>query len=91
MIKHAHVEQVPGVCGGRPVISGTRFPVNSVVTYILHMGKTPEELARDFPALNLAQIHDALSYYYDNRDEIDRYISENTEEKIKAEFESPSA
>jgi hypothetical protein len=32
------------------------------------------------PRLTLAQIHDALSYYYDHQDEIEQEIAENTEE-----------
>ena len=40
---------------------------------------TPEELVREFPQLSLPKIYDALSYYYDHRDELDQEISENTE------------
>jgi uncharacterized protein (DUF433 family) len=34
-------------------------------------GMTPEELVAEFPHLTLASVHDALSYYYDHREEID--------------------
>ena len=40
----------------------------------------PEELARTFPHLTLAQVHDALSYYYDNRAEIDDELRKNLSE-----------
>jgi len=40
-------------------------------------------LVARFPHLTLAQVHDALAYYYDNREEIDRDLAENTEEKAR--------
>jgi len=79
-VVHPHVTITPGVCGGSPAIAGTRFPVRSVVHYILRLGLTAEELAHRFPHLTLAQIHDALAYYYDNRAEIDADIAANREE-----------
>ena len=50
-ILHPHVARDPKVCGGSPIISGTRFPVRSVVYYILQLGLTPEELIEKFPHL----------------------------------------
>jgi len=32
-----------------------------------------------YPVLTLAQVHDALGYYYDHPGEIERYIQENRE------------
>jgi len=40
------------------------------------MGYTPDDIVRAHPHLTLAQVHDALSYYYDNIEEIDRDIAE---------------
>lgn len=77
---HPHISSDSRICGGSPVIVGTRFPVRSVVNYILRHGYSPEELVNRFTHLSLAQIHDALAYYYDNRDEIEKDIEENTEE-----------
>lgn len=82
-IIHPHITKNPDVCGGSPVIAGTRFPVRSVVFYILKIGLTPEELVEKFPHLSLAQIYDALAYYYDNRSEIEQDILENTEETVR--------
>jgi len=82
-IAHPHITSDPAICGGSPVIHGTRFPVRSVVTYVLRHGCTPEELVAKFPDLNLAQIHDALAYYYDNQSDIDREIEENQEEYVR--------
>jgi uncharacterized protein (DUF433 family) len=82
---HTYIERVLGIQGGRPVIKGTRTPVRSVVIYH-RMGSTPEEIQIKLPHLNLAQIYDALSYYYDYKDEIDQDIDSDSEEKIKQEF-----
>lgn len=84
-VEHAYIERVQGIQGGRPVIKGTRTPVRSIVLYH-RMGVTPEEIQIKLPHLNLAQIYDALSYYYDFKDEIDNDIDADSEEKIKQEF-----
>ncbi len=85
-IEHKYIESVQGVQGGRPVIKGTRTPVRSIVIYH-RMGSTPEEIQIKLPHLNLAQIYDALSYYYDYKDETDQDIDSDSEEKIKQEFD----
>lgn len=87
-ITHPHITTDPNICGGSPIITGTRFPVRSVVIYLLHYGLTPEELAARFPHLTLGQIHDALAYYYDNREEIEKDIAENTEEAVRHKITS---
>lgn len=37
----------------------------------------PEEILIGYPSLTLAQVFEALSYYSDNQDEINRYIELN--------------
>jgi uncharacterized protein (DUF433 family) len=49
---------------------------------------TPEELVTLFPHLTLAQVYDALSYYYDHKEEIDRDLAESIEEYWKAKLGS---
>ncbi|HEX7359030.1 MAG TPA: DUF433 domain-containing protein [Bryobacteraceae bacterium] len=64
------IESRPGVHGGRPCIAGTSVSVRRIA--VLHNeGLAPEEIAREFQHLSLAQIHAALAYYYANRTEID--------------------
>lgn len=82
LVSHPHIVKDTEICGGSPVIAGTRFPVRSVAHYIIRLGLTPEELIEKFSHLSLAQVYDALAYYYDNRQEIDQDIAENTEELI---------
>ena len=85
-IGHPHITSNPQMYGGSPVIAGTRFPVRSVVMYVLKHGLTPEELVEQFPFLTLAQIHDALAFYYDNREEVDRDLEENTEGAVRRRY-----
>lgn len=67
---HPHITRTPGVCGGRPVVRGTRIPVKVLVKYH-QMGYTPEEILSGHAGLTPAQLHDALSYYYDHQAEIE--------------------
>jgi uncharacterized protein (DUF433 family) len=69
------------------VIAGTKFPVRSIVNYVLRQGMTPEELVAEFHHLSLAQVYDALSYYYDHQKEVDRDLAENTEDAVRAQLE----
>ena len=73
----------PKIHGGEPIIKNTRFPVRSVVYYIIKQGMLPEELAQEFPQLSLAAIHEALSYYYENKEEIEDLIEKNSESSCK--------
>ena len=77
--RHLYIERSKDKVNGQPVIAGTKFPVHSVVIYVLRQGITPEELVEEFPQLSLAKIYAALSYYYDHRKEIDKLISINRE------------
>jgi len=83
-LKHPYIVSRKGYCGGSPVIEGTRFAVRSVVNYVLKQGISPEELVKEFHHLSLAQVYDALSYYYDNEAEIERELSEHTEANLKS-------
>ncbi len=74
-VAHPHIVRQPDVQGGRPVIKGSRFPVSSVVQNY-RRGLSVEEILREFPGLSPAEVHDALSYYYDHRAEMDQEIAE---------------
>ncbi len=82
---HPYIAADKDYCGGSPVIAGTKFPVRSVVNYVLRQGITPEELVKEFSHLTLAQVYDALSYYYDHKKEIDRELEENAEDRVRAD------
>ncbi len=84
--EHPHITRTPGILGGRPIIRGSRIPVWQIVEAILYLGETVEGYLVGHPHLSAAKIHDALSYYFDYRDEIEREIEENKTENVTREF-----
>ena len=74
-----YIVQTEGICGGKPRIAGTRFKVQQVAIEYVHGARTVEQILKSHPHLNLAQIHAALSYYYEHQDEIERDIQEGWE------------
>ncbi len=76
---HPYIEVVQAIGGPSAMIKGTRIPVFVIVNY-MQIGETPESLAKDtLPHLALAAIYDALSYYHDHKEEIDKDRAENKE------------
>lgn len=71
-----HIGSRPGYCGGEPHILGHRIKVRHVAVWHERMGMTPTEIAAEHPTITLAQVHAALAYYYDHRDEIRAAIEE---------------
>lgn len=69
-----HIKITPGVCGGRPHISGRRVSVQNVAIWHERMGLEPDEIATDYE-LTLGEVYAALAYYHDNRAEIDETIA----------------
>ena len=69
------LDRNPKIRGGRPKIAGTGIAVKRIVI-LYQSGLTPEEIAREYPHINLAQVHAALAYYHANREEIDLDIAE---------------
>jgi len=82
---HPYITSEKDCCGGSPVIVGSKFPVRSVVDYVLRQGVTPEELVKEFSHLSLAEVYDALSYYYDHKEEIDEELEKLTEDRLRAD------
>ncbi len=61
-------------------IGGTNVKVIEVVLDRVAYGWSPEEIHFQHPHLSLAQIHAALSYYYDHQDEMDAEIDRQFQE-----------
>lgn len=74
-----HVEIVPGKCGGKPVIVGTRIRVWDIYVHHERLGKSPDEIVRAYPHITLADVHAALAYYWDRKDEIDQQMKDADE------------
>jgi len=73
---HPYVESIADVLSGEPIIKGMRTTVRAIVER-WRFGESAEEIARSLPHLRLAQIFDALGYYDDHREEIEKYIELN--------------
>ena len=76
--EHPHIQKDPAICGGDPVIGGTRIPIR-LIYLRARAGDSVESIQRVYPRLTLAQIHDALSYAYDHLSEIEEEIRREQE------------
>ncbi|MEW6686788.1 MAG: DUF433 domain-containing protein [Candidatus Edwardsbacteria bacterium] len=56
-----HIVSTPEVLKGKPRIKGTRIPVSLILGY-LAVGKTTEEIIKEFPDLTREQIAACLDY-----------------------------
>lgn len=83
--EHPHIVRVPGVAGGEPVIAGTRIGV-ALIARLLRAGTEPWEIIATYPHLAPAAVYDAVSYYLDHQEEIDRQIDEATLETLAERY-----
>lgn len=70
-VKHPYITIGRKSKGGEPAIVGTRTSVTDIAIRYEFGGMTPDQIIEQFPHLTLAQIHDALSYYYEHKLELD--------------------
>lgn len=72
-------------------IGGTKVKVIEVVLDKTAYGWSPEEIHFQHPDLSLAQIHAALTYYYENQNDLDAQIRRWLEEadKLAAQVSDP--
>ena len=70
-------------------VAGTRVSLDSVI-YAFNEGATPEEIAQDFPTLDLAAIYVVVGYYLQNRAEVEQYLEQRKvdREELKREIET---
>ncbi len=71
-----HIEITPGVCGGKPRISGHRITVANIVIWHERLGRSADEIATEYD-LTLSDVYAALVYYFDNRAAIDGSIAKS--------------
>jgi uncharacterized protein (DUF433 family) len=69
-----HIVREDGVLGGKPHIEGHRIAVRHIAWWY-QQGESAEALAQEYD-LTPAEVHAALVYYYDHKDEIDRDLEE---------------
>lgn len=79
--EYRYITRVPEICGGKPIIKGTRTPVKTIVGYY-RLGQSVEEILEGLPQLSPAQVYEALSYYHDHASEIEHDIEESRVENL---------
>jgi uncharacterized protein (DUF433 family) len=71
-----HIEVTEGAGGSKARIAGHRIRVQDIVIWYEKLGMSPDEIVHDYPTITLADVHAALAYYWDHRDEIEHEIAE---------------
>ncbi len=56
-------------------IRGTRVPMDTVI-YSFRQGFTAEEIAQQFPSLELVDIYGVIGFYLRHQPDVERYIEE---------------
>ena len=82
--EHPYIVYKTAALGVEPHVAGTNITVRHVVGQYRLYG-TIEGVLSAYPHLTAAQVHDALSYFYDHVKEIDGFIQKNTEEVWKTQ------
>ncbi len=72
-LKHPYISRKKGIQGGGAVVTGTRIPVSTLIHWY-KAGKEIYEILEMYPQLSPSKVHDALSYYYNHKEEVDREI-----------------
>jgi len=75
--EHPHIIRVENVQGGDPIVRGKSVTVQTIVA-LYRQNQSPQQIVDDYDGvLTLAEVYDALSYYYDHPGEIEQYSAEN--------------
>ena len=82
---YAHITKDPGACGGRACIDHTRIRVIDIVE-LEREGFKPDQMRNVFAVpLSLAQIHSALAYADEFRNEIEADFAEEAAAEVDHE------
>ena len=73
-------------------IGATRVSLDSIVHHF-KLGATAEEIAQKFPALKLSEVYAAISYFLENRREVENYLrdQERDADEIQRQIEASPA
>jgi uncharacterized protein (DUF433 family) len=82
-VTEAHITQTPGVCGGKPCIAGRRIRVQDVYIWHEMLGMDTNEIASQYN-LTPSQVYAALTYAFDNLEQIKADIQES--DRVADEF-----
>lgn len=78
---HPYIIRREGFRGGKPILRGSNTAVWLIVA-MWKSGDTADEILTAYPHLQPAAVYDAISYYFDHRDEIEAQIAENKIEQV---------
>jgi uncharacterized protein (DUF433 family) len=69
-------------------VTGTRVPLETLVTAFA--GATAEEIAQQYPSVDLAAVYAVISYVLDHRREVDEYVTRRRGEaaQVRGEIEA---
>ena len=69
-------------------IGNTRVSLDSVII-AFNQGATPEQILQSYDTLTLAEIYAVISYYLQNREEVDAYLDEREERRkeLRAKYD----
>ncbi|MEA5471604.1 MULTISPECIES: DUF433 domain-containing protein [unclassified Spirulina] len=72
----------------RAIISGTRMKVVELISAIKAYNWTPEELANQYPHLQMSQIYSALAYYWEYKEQCDLEIEQRFQDSEERRLEA---
>jgi uncharacterized protein (DUF433 family) len=79
--EHPHIVRKPGTCGGSPLIRGSRITVR-LVAELWKDGSSVDEILKSYPHLRPSGVYDAISYFLDHQQEIEKEIEDNRIENV---------
>ena len=56
-----HIARDPQLCGGQPVIRGTRVPVRVILAHLAH-GSTVDAIVNEFPTVTEEDVRAAIAF-----------------------------
>ena len=74
MHDHPYVSETPGVCGGYPVVRGTRIPVR-IILHVYQETRDLGSILAMYPHLSCEQVQGALDYYTAHPTSVDEDIT----------------
>ncbi len=83
MVRHPYITTDKRISKGSPIITETRVRVLDIIIEYEYLGYAPDEIVNAHPHLMLPQINDALSFYYERREEMDKEIRLRKEKIVK--------
>lgn len=89
-MESTHIVKTPDVCGGKARINGHRVRVMDIVVWHEMRNYSAEEITAMFPGISLADVYSALTYYFDNKEEIDADFAQDgaLEQELMKEYPS---